>query len=372
MKLAFTAPMKPLDDPTPSGDRTLARLIVRALEQGGHEVEVPTRFRSWRKNGGVAMQQALKDEALCEAEAIAARWRSTGYKPDAFLTYHLYHKAPDWIGPALSEEFGCPYLVIEASRAPKQATGEWSFGFAEADKALSAADQVVALHRADAQCLRDVVCDKLTIIPPFIDADPFLGAPPVALRENGKLKLLAVGMMRPGAKVQSYAVLAQALRLLRAENWSLTIVGDGPEFHEVREMFSGLPVTFLGPKVGDDIPQVYADHDVLVWPAIREAFGFVFLEAQASGRPVIGGDTFGVPDIVEDGKTGFLSPEGDVSAMAANIERILERPELAPQMGSAARAHILNRHSLAAGTQNLNMLLARAREIFKEKNTRKT
>lgn len=367
MKLAFTSPMKPLDHPVPSGDRTLARLLVRAFQEAGHTVDVATRFQSWRKSGGQSMQEALKTEALREAEAVAASWRSTGYVPDAFVTYHLYHKAPDWIGPALAREFNCPYIVIEASRAPKQATGDWAFGFAEADKALEAADQVVALHRADATCLRDLVGERLSIIPPFIDTDPFDDAPALAVAPK-RIKLLAVGMMRPGAKMRSYEVLAQALERVQATNWELTIVGDGPERTDIHDMFCELPAHFVGSVATDAMPAFYSTNDILVWPAVREAFGFVFLEAQAAGRPVVGGDTFGVPDIVAHGVSGLLSAEGDVDAFAANLQRLLEDPQLCNQMGQQARAHVLAHHSLEAGTQHLDTLLLRAKDHFAHKH----
>ena len=108
------------------------------------------------------------------------------------------------------------------------------------------------------------------------------------------------------------------------------------------------------------MPALYARHDVLVWPAIREAFGFVFLEAQASGLAVVGGDTFGVPEVVADGKSGLLSPEGDTTAFAANIRRLIDDPGLVARLASGARANIAQRHSLASGAQRLDALMQAA------------
>ncbi|MBO6858469.1 MAG: glycosyl transferase, partial [Roseibium sp.] len=90
MKIAFTAPMKPLDHPVPSGDRTMGRLIVKALESLGHEVTIASRFRSWRKDGSDDIQSEVRNEALAEADRISADWQQSGYRPDLFLTYHLY------------------------------------------------------------------------------------------------------------------------------------------------------------------------------------------------------------------------------------------------------------------------------------------
>ena len=76
MRIAFTAPMKPLDDPVPSGDRTMGRLIVKGLEQAGHDVRIASRFRSWRASGGLDEQRAVERLARAEAEAIARQWQA--------------------------------------------------------------------------------------------------------------------------------------------------------------------------------------------------------------------------------------------------------------------------------------------------------
>ncbi|MBN9669741.1 glycosyltransferase family 4 protein [Labrenzia aggregata] len=354
--------MKPLDHPIPSGDRTMGRLIVKALESEGHAVTIASTFRSWSREGGEDIQSALKREALAEAERIASDWSRSGDVPDLFLTYHLYHKAPDWIGPALADRFDIPYAVIEASRAPKRMTGDWSFGFAAADQALKRADAVAAMHNADAQCLKAVVPPKrLTVISPFLDTAPFQAASetpkPLAA---APLKLLSVGMMRDDSKTTSYEVLARALALLQDRAWRLTIIGDGPNRDHVLSLFPPERIDWLGALPPERMPAEYARHDLVVWPAIREAFGFVLLEAQAAGVGVIAGDTFGVPDIVRDGETGLLSPEGDVEAFAANLKKVIDTPSLADRLGHAARAHITERHSLETGSVRLSEFLSRA------------
>lgn len=359
MRIALATPMKPIDDPLPSGDRTMARLIVAALEATGHEVVVATRFRAWQRYGDTEAQRQKERAALEEADRIAAEWRNIGLKPDVFVTYHLYHKAPDWIGPCIADAFHIPYVIIEASRAPKRQIGEWAYGFAAADKALGRADMVAALHKADAECLRAVVDSKrLAILPPFLDAAPFQAASrsrnPV---RSGMPRLLAVGMMREGDKERSYEVLAQALELVEDLPWHLTVVGDGPARQRVLSRFAQTRISATGEMPAEAMPAIYADHDILAWPAIREAFGFVFLEAQASGLCVVGGDTFGVPDIVAHGVTGLLSAEGDVEAFATNLRRVLDDADLRNQLGQAARKHIAANHSLKAGAKRLQVLL---------------
>ncbi|GGE94469.1 glycosyltransferase family 4 protein [Stappia taiwanensis] len=361
MRIAFTAPMKPLDDPQPSGDRTTGRQIVAALTAGGHEVRTASRFRAWRPEGGVAAQKEVERLALAEAARIGDEWTREGYRPDLFLTYHLYHKAPDWIGPALAERFGIPYVVIEASRAPKRRTGDWAHGFAAADAALARADMVAALHRADHACLAEVLPEeRLTILPPFLDTSAFSSHPRSERAPDTPPRLLAVGMMREGAKEQSYRLLAEALARLTHLPWTLTIAGDGPRRAAIEALFPKTRCNFIGLQPETEMPALYAGHDVLVWPAIREAFGFVFLEAQAAGLAVIGGDAFGVPDVVPDGQSGLLSPEGDSTAFAANLETLLTAPDQIARFGAAGRAHVTAHHGLASGTARLDALIEAA------------
>ncbi|WP_299472044.1 glycosyltransferase family 4 protein [uncultured Roseibium sp.] len=363
MKIAFTAPMKPLDHPVPSGDRTMGRLIVKALEVAGHDMSIASTFRSWRKEGSREIQQEVERDALKEADRIADDWSRQCYRPDVFLTYHLYHKAPDWIGPALCERLDLPYAVVEASRAPKRQTGNWAYGFAAADNALKRADAVAAIHNADAECLRAVVPEShLEVLLPFLDAAPFQKAAAVTRKAPAStpLKLLTVAMMREGDKMRSYEVLAAALDRLADLPWHLTIVGDGPAREHVLKLFPARKMTWAGAAEPEQLPDFYAQSDLLVWPAIREAFGLVFLEAQASGTGVIAGNTFGVPDIVRDSETGLLSAEGDAEAFAASLARVIEDPALADRMGHAAGAHIQKHHTLAAGGTRLEGLLQTA------------
>lgn len=362
MKIAFTAPMKPLDHPVPSGDRTMGRLIAKALESNGHDVRIASTFRSWRKDGAEAIQKDVRSDALEEAGRIALDWEASGYRPDLFLTYHLYHKAPDWIGPALCDRFDLPYAIVEASRAPKRQTGNWAFGFAAADQALKRADAVAAIHNADVACLKPVVDpERLQVLLPFLDAAPFQAAAETAKPPaSAPLRFLAVGMMREGDKQKSFEVLAQGLEKLADLPWQLTLIGDGRAKDRILDLFPPDRITWLGALPPEQLPGHYAAHDLLVWPAIREAFGLALLEAQASGTGVVAGDTFGVPDIVRNGTTGLLSPEGNAAAFAANLKRVIGDPGLADRLGQAARVHIAENHSLAAGAARLEKLIQRA------------
>ncbi|PTW57607.1 glycosyltransferase involved in cell wall biosynthesis [Breoghania corrubedonensis] len=369
MKIAFYAPLKPLDSPVPSGDRQMGRLIVRALEAAGHEVIQPSRLRLWLKEGSVEAQKEKERAARDEARALVARFANEG-APELWLTYHLYHKAPDWLGTSVADALDIPYVAMEASRAVKRREGPWSYGFAAADTMIACADTVIACHRQDAAGLCAIVPpERLTILPPFIDAAPFADVENEP-RSDGPVRLVTVAMMRSGDKMASYRVLAEALAEIRDLDWRLRLVGDGEMREEVLAILPLERVDWFGQLAPGQIASAYAGADLFVWPAVHEAYGLVFLEAQASGLPVVGGATGGVPDIVRTGETGWLAPVGDGIALAETLRQALARPDQLAVMGTRARAHVLENHDIGSASVRLDAIVSRTRASFRGRNER--
>ncbi len=89
----------------------------------------------------------------------------------------------------------------------------------------------------------------------------------------------------------------------------------------------------------EEMPSIYLSSTVLLFPSYREGLPMSVIEAQALGRPVVGTDVGGMPDIVVHGETGFLAKPGDVNAMADFLTRLAEDPGLVERMGRAARRH---------------------------------
>ena len=102
MKVAFYASMKPPDDPVPSGDRTMARQLFKAMELAGHDVELISRMKC-RVRSPQHLDEVRADAAH-EVKRIAAHWRAMG-APDVIVTYHVYYKSPDLIGAELARQF---------------------------------------------------------------------------------------------------------------------------------------------------------------------------------------------------------------------------------------------------------------------------
>jgi glycosyltransferase involved in cell wall biosynthesis len=354
--VAFYAPLKPPDHPTPSGDRRMARALLAALAAAGRTVEVASRLRSYDRDGDTLRQRRIAAlGARCAARLLR---RYEGRPPAAWLSYHAYHKSPDWLGPAVSAGLGIPYLIAEASFAPKQATGPWAGGHAASERAIRRADVVLVMTRRDAGCLAPLVVApaELRSLPPFLDPAPFATAramrqlyrAALAVRfglDRERLWLLAVAMMRRDVKLASYRLLGEALRAVAADGWQLLVVGDGPARGEVEAALGQVDVRFAGSVAEESLPAFYAAADLMVWPAVREAYGLAMLEAQAAGVPVVAGREGGVEEVVRDGATGLLTAPRDPSAFARAVDALLGEPGRRRAMGEAAARFVAGERS---------------------------
>jgi len=119
---------------------------------------------------------------------------------------------------------------------------------------------------------------------------------------------------------------------------TLVLVGDGPDRdaaeHEVDTLGLRRDVRFLG-KV-ESVGEVLRGADLFLLPSATESFGLAALEAMACGVPVVASAAGGLPEVVQDGETGFLAPVGDVPIMAERAMRILEEPAMLQRMRRAA------------------------------------
>ena len=373
MRLAFYAPLKPPDHPVPSGDRRMARLLMAALSRAGHEVTLASRLRTWDGAGDPARQARLADLSARLARRFLRRTRARPETaPEAWFTYHPYYKSPDWIGPRVCRELGIPYLVAEASLAEKRAEGPWAAGHRATREALAQARAIIAVNPADLPALKGL--GAVHTLAPFLDPELYSAAAAnrdaarAALAQEHDLDpdkpwLLAVAMMRSGDKLASYRLLAGAMRECEATPWLLLVAGDGSARAEVEAAFRWAGprrVRFLGAREPEALPRLYAASDLLVWPAINEAYGMALLEAQATGLAVLAGASGGVPGVVCDGQTGVLVPPGDPHALAVALQDLLARPPALRAMGAAGQVRVAAHHGLDAASARLDSILRAA------------
>lgn len=149
---------------------------------------------------------------------------------------------------------------------------------------------------------------------------------------------------------KGHRYLLQALpRLL--ETWPqlcCVFVGEGELRDALYDMAIDLGVEqacrFVG--VREDIADILAAADLFVLPSLSEGFPFVLLEALAMGRPVVASRVNGVPELIEDHKTGLLVPARDPQALAAAIREVLRDPTAASKMGADGRAVVRERFTV--------------------------
>ncbi|MEM0949402.1 MAG: glycosyltransferase family 4 protein [Pseudomonadota bacterium] len=357
-QVAFHAPLKPPSHPVPSGDRKMARQLITLLERAGHEVAPVSELRSFlRDPDDSETRDGLRAHAQIERDRIARLWDLSG-PPDLWMCYHPYYKSPDLIGPPLCQAFGVPWVSVEAALSARRSIGHWAEWQSYVQEAVGQATVNVALTERDAIGLSEIVPEaKIARLAPFIDVVPWTKWPPCP--DPGHL--ISFAMMRPGDKLESFRCLAAALRRLKSNSWRLSVLGDGPARAEVAALFTGdlaERVSFAGEADEAAIAEALSTANACVWPGIGEAFGLAYLEAQAAGVPVVALRTAGVPEVVRDHQTGFLvEPDAGPSGLAAAIDRLLDDPGLARQLGATARDICLSHHSLKAAGTRLDSIL---------------
>ena len=190
-------------------------------------------------------------------------------------------------------------------------------------KALGKADRVTAVSQGELNVVED--CDialkgRAVVIPNGVNVAEIQGFSASVIPLKGKFNLLFPG----GAKFIKGGdlVIAALLKVKMVTNGThLYIAGDVPRNHYLRKLVTtgGLDeqVTFTGFLGIPEYRRLLNSVDLLVMPSREESFGIVFLEAMALGKPLIGGDTGGIPEVVQNGRNGMLvKPEPDRVAEA--------------------------------------------------------
>ena len=147
-----------------------------------------------------------------------------------------------------------------------------------------------------------------------------------------------------------YGIRAIARAVASGRAVSCDIIGEGPLREElerlIRELGVGAHVSMIGARSHDEVVSVLARSHILVAPSVTAADGdeegipTTLKEAMATGLPVIGTVHAGIPELVEDGVSGFLVPERSVEALADRLMRLVDRPDTWAAMGRAGRRRI--------------------------------
>ena len=222
--------------------------------------------------------------------------------------------------------------------------------------ALGSANLVLAPSKYTAEqvaAVQGVATEKIRVLPWALDPQ-FEALAPLAVKSpapanfpKGRV-VLTVGRWRADERYKGMDTLITALpRLLpRFPELQLAAVGDGDDRAWLEDLAEETGVErhvhFLSGLSYAELAACYAHCEMFALPSKGEGFGLVYLEAMACGKPVIGGAHGGAPEVIDDGKTGYLVPHGDAAQLATAIETLLADPALEQEMGRRGRQRVEN------------------------------
>ena len=238
-------------------------------------------------------------------------------------------------------------------------------------QALRRATLVLAPSRATAEfvvSMQGVRPERVRVLPWALDPDfdtTLSGQFPATLPldfPRGRV-ILTVGRWLKTERYKGMDTLIKALPrlLLHWPDLQLALVGSGDDrewlVNIARDSGVELHTHFLTDVTYRELSACYAAAEVFALPSRGEGFGFVYLEAMARAKPVVGGAHGGAPEVIEDGKTGYVVQHGDVAQLASSIDTLLANPELAKQMGARGRERVEKEYRFNAFAKGFKKIL---------------
>ena len=323
----------------------------------GSEAHLLSLLPRLRERGFDATMLVLHEREPGAAEFVE-RMRAAGVPTEAWrlrfdldptVPARLLRRRPDVLHTHLVHADLLALPAGAAARVPLRVSTKHGFNEFRSNKLVARADRTAArfAHRqiAISAGLADYLAategfDRSSFTVVHYGIDP--GEPPPP--PPAEPRLLSVGRLIP---IKGLEVLLRAFATARREVPELTLelAGAGPLEAELRAA-APEAVTFLG-RVSPVAP-LYERNAIVVVPSRGEGFGMVALEAAERGRAAIVSDVGGLPEIVDDGKTGLVVPPGDAEALARAIIELARDPERVRALGSAARQRAVESFSAEA------------------------
>ena len=339
--------------PEVGGIQTYSYELAKNLVHLGHEVRVLCPHTPEDKAFDV--RQPFK---IVRIPGAGLRWiKIVFYLVTHFLLLWRYRPhltiatmwAPSGIVAFLAKRFfQAPYLMMFYGSEIGLWKGRWPIG-ALMKKVASHSLLVVAISRFTAQKTQElgIEQDHIHVIPCGVSLDRFGLTVPPLFRQSSKKVLLSLAALVPR---KGFDMVIRSLPIVKATfpNFVYRIAGSGADEtrlkHLVAEYHVEEWVEFTGFVPESEVPNHMASCDVMIMPSRQiegdfEGFGIVFLEANACGKPVIAGNSGGIPDAVIHQKTGLLVDPENTEAIAEAILTLFTQEELAQKLGTQGYAH---------------------------------
>lgn len=371
MLSVHTCPLAALGGKETGGMNVYVRELSRELGRMGVEVDIFTRSQNPAIPRVVALGESVRvvhlpagpeaplprtrvhdhlDEFVDGVEA----WRIT--RDVDYDLIHAHYWLSGVVGLTLRERWSVPMLQMFhtlgdlKNRVARRATDlEPAVRLEEEARVIASAERLVAASVAErAHLVRHAGADpsRIAVVPCGVDTELFKPGDADEARAalgfaDGPL-ILYVGRLAP---IKGLETLLDAIALLDRRGRRVRLVIVGGEADEARDgheadlhgriaaLGIGDLVGFVGPQRQESLRTHYVAADVTVLPSHYESFGMVALEAMACGSPVVASRVGGLTTTVRDGVTGFLVPEGDVTALAGRFETLLGDPDLRWRLG---------------------------------------
>lgn len=247
----------------------------------------------------------------------------------AFL-YHAYVLTP----PA-ARGAGVPVLV-----AGRRSLADFKNGSRLAFGLERVATRMTDLIVANCEAVRDDTIrqerlnpDKIVVVRNGLPPSAFADRVPADLGTRSPVVLCVANLI--GYKGHRYLLKAATILRRRGVDFSLVLVGDGPQRGRLERLAAELqlPARFLGAR--SDVPALLAAADIVVLASLHEGLSNSLLEAMAAGKPVVATDVGGNREALDE--AGLIVPPADTVGLASAMERLLRNPELARRLGDLAR-----------------------------------
>jgi N-acetyl-alpha-D-glucosaminyl L-malate synthase BshA len=354
MKVAITC------YPSYGGSGVVASELGTALAGCGHEVHfisysLPFRLRQFHERM-FFHEVELVDYPLLEhppyAIALAAKMSEVAAQAGLDI-FHVHYAMPHAVSAFLARSIlgkRHPKIITTLHGTDITLVGNDRSLYPMTRFALEQSDGITCVSGYLQEKTREVfeVTRPMRVIPNFVDTRRF--APPTDphlrnhLAPTGERVLAHLSNFRMVKRASDVVrVFAEVRAVLPAK---LLLIGDGQDLpaalHLARRLGVEADVIALGKQ--DDVSSLLATADLFLLPSEEESFGLAALEAMSCGVPVVATTVGGVPEVVEDGATGFLLPPGDVAGMAQAALALLTDPERHAAFRTAARRLAVTRY----------------------------